>query len=302
MFGYIRPLKAELLVREFEQYKSVYCTLCRSLGTHYGALSRMALSYDCTFFALFMLAIAERCPGFEQKHCVVNPMKRCTFCTGGTDAFAYASALSVILTYWKVRDDLSDSRFWGKLRAGMLRPFAAAARRKAKKAFPEMDRLAEDAIRSQAMAENGPAPTVDACAAPMAELLSALFSLLAATEAEKRLYAQFGYFLGRWVYLIDAADDMERDVRTGAFNPFARRFFLTPAATAADWRAAREECNRILNHSLWQAVTAMQLMEFHQFGPIIENIVAKGLPEMQRITLFTKEKDKEKEKTNVGSI
>ena len=76
----------------------------------------------------------------------------------------------------------------------MLRPFAAAARRKAKKAFPEMDRLAEDAIRSQAMAENGPAPTVDACAAPMAELLSALFSLLAATEAEKRLYAQFGYF------------------------------------------------------------------------------------------------------------
>jgi len=189
---------------------------------------------------------------------------------------------------------------FGKLRAAAIWPFAAFAHRRAKRRYPEVESIVEETMRRQAEAERAETPSLDACADPTAQMLSSLFSLPVQDDAKRRVFEQFGYFLGRWVYLIDAADDMERDARTGAFNPFLQKFRLTPESTESEWAKGRENCNLILNHSLWQAVTAMNLMEFSRFGAIIENIVAKGLPEMQRVILFTK--DKKKGKTNVGSV
>ena len=99
LFGYIKPKNGELLVKEYEQYRGVYCGLCRSLGTHYGKISRMTLSYDCTFLALFVLGREQTCTGFEKKRCVVNPMKKCTFCMDQNDALHLPAALSVITMY-----------------------------------------------------------------------------------------------------------------------------------------------------------------------------------------------------------
>ena len=75
MFGYVRPYKSELLVREYEQYKSVYCELCRELGKSYGWTARFTLSYDCTFYALLSLAVTEAKVTLHQGRCTVNPMK-----------------------------------------------------------------------------------------------------------------------------------------------------------------------------------------------------------------------------------
>ena len=300
MFGYIRPHKAELLVREFEQYKAVYCSLCRALGKQYGAVSKLSLSYDCTFYALVLLAQTSVCPGFKRKRCTVNPLKGCPYCTGGADAFAQAASLSVIMTYWKLRDDLADSRLFGKLRALLVMPFAAAAHRKAMRRAPELEAIVSAAMQKQREAEQAETPSLDACAEPTAQMLAALFEQTAQTDAEQRVYRQFGYFLGRWVYLMDAADDLEQDRKIGAFNPFLQRFAIAEDPSPERLKEIRTECNQVLNHSLWQAVSAMQLMEFPQFGSIIENIVAKGLPEMQRVILFTE--NKKKGKSNVGSV
>ena len=300
VFGYIRPLKAELLVREYEQYRGVYCALCKSIGKRYGAIARMALSYDGTFLALVQLAGAPDCPGFQRMRCVVNPLKRCTFCTAGDEAFAMAAAFSVISAYWKIRGDLTDAGWFGKLRAAAVWPFAAAAHRKVRRAYPQLEALVQTMMKRQAEAEKAQTPSLDAAADPTAQMLSELFAMTVQKESQKRVFAQFGYFLGRWVYLMDAADDLGKDVKSGSYNPFVQRFRLTAESPEADWTKAREFCNQSLNESLWQAVTAMNLMEFLRFGPIIENIVAKGLPEMQRISLFTK--DKKKGKMHVGSI
>ena len=143
MFGYIRPLKAELLVREYEQYRGVYCALCKSIGKRYGAIARMALSYDGTFLALVQLAGAPDCPGFQRMRCVVNPLKKCTFCTAGDEAFAMAAAFSVISAYWEIRDDLTDAGWFGKLRAAAVWPFAAAAHRKVRRAYPQLEALVD---------------------------------------------------------------------------------------------------------------------------------------------------------------
>ena len=104
MFGYVRPYKSELLVREYEQYKSVYCELCRELGKSYGWTARFTLSYDCTFYALLSLAVTEAKVTLHQGRCTVNPMKKCSFIESGGEDYKKAAALSVLLTYHKLRD------------------------------------------------------------------------------------------------------------------------------------------------------------------------------------------------------
>ena len=109
-------------------------------------------------------------------------------------------------------------------------------------------------------------------------------------EFTRRVLETFGYFLGRWVYLIDAADDMEKDLQKKEFNPFLTKLQLTEDATPEQWQEAKTYCNEVLNLTLSQAIGAIHLIDFPHFGPIILNIILQGLPEMQKKLLFEKEK------------
>lgn len=300
MFGYIRPQKAELLVREYEQYKGVYCSLCRQLGKSYGWFSRMTLSYDCTFYALALMSLKDRCPGFQQRRCVVNPLKKCSYCTGGEEELRLAAALSVILVYQKIRDDIVDNRFGKRIRSYLLLPFAAAARRKAEKEFPELDRIVALAMVEQAAAEQNTGQSVDFYAEPTAKMMEQVFAYgLSAPELspKDRVVRQAGYFLGRWVYIIDAADDLEKDLKEGAFNPFIIKYQFDENTTEEFIQDAKAYANQLLNATLSQLVAAVNIMEFHQFGSIVTNVVLQGLPDMQKEILFKKEKEE-----NVGSV
>ena len=79
MFGYVRPFKSELLVREYDQYKAAYCQLCRALREHYGRAASFTLSYDCTFYALLALSTREAELKLHHGRCVMNPLKKCDF-------------------------------------------------------------------------------------------------------------------------------------------------------------------------------------------------------------------------------
>ena len=80
LFGYIRASKGDLKVKEYEFYKAVYCSLCKTMGREYSPLSRFTLSYDFTFLALLNIALKDGCDAVERKHCVFNPLKKCIFC------------------------------------------------------------------------------------------------------------------------------------------------------------------------------------------------------------------------------
>ena len=109
MFGYIRPKIPELKVREYDQYKGIYCSLCKRMGKEYGIASRFALSYDSTFLVLMTLGLEKECTPFQPGKCVFNPLKKCNYCTSGQTNFEFASALTVMMTYQKICDDIEDS-------------------------------------------------------------------------------------------------------------------------------------------------------------------------------------------------
>lgn len=222
MFGYVRPFKSELLVREYDQYKAAYCQLCRALREHYGRAASFTLSYDCTFYALLALSTREAELKLHHGRCVMNPLKKCDFLQASGEAYHKAAALSVLLTCHKLRDNLEDDSFLKSLGSRLFLPFVSRKAKKAAAEYPFLAQQAQKAMEGQAQAEKEGAG-VDACAEPTANLLAALFKELACDEMQAVALERFGYFLGRWVYLIDAADDLAEDLREGAFNPFIPR-------------------------------------------------------------------------------
>lgn len=296
MFGYVRPDKNELLVREYDAYKAVYCTLCRELGKHYNIFTRMVLSYDVTFYTMIALDFSGAAPKVRKGRCVVNPLKKCNFICEGEEAYHKGAALTVIMAYHKVMDNIHDEGFFKSLAARLTRPFLAGAAKKAAKEYPLMGKALEEMMAAQAQVELAPDSSLDACCDPTAKALSVILAELAGgDEAKQLVLSQLGYFLGRWVYTMDAADDLKEDMKEGGFNPLIRRLGLTGTEIPPDKQSkVDEECNRILNHNVAQLVPAVHLLDLGRYGSIVENVIEKGLPEVQREILFLHIRDKDR--------
>lgn len=288
MFGYVKPKKSELLVREFEAYNGIYCSLCRQLGKSYGPFAKLTLNYDCTFFALVLLAMVPKsCPEFFVGRCTVNPLKKCTFCSSGAE-LEFAASLTVILAYYKLRDDLRDPGVLKRIVAFFLLPAAALIHRKAARKQPEIETVVSSCMERQRAVERAENPGLDQCAEPTALMLKQLLPIAAereSTASDGRVLQQIGYYLGRWIYLIDAADDLESDLRSGAFNPFSA---LQKAGKPIP--EIQNYANQVLNGTLSRLGSAADLLDFNALGPIVRNVIFLGLPQIQKELLDKKEK------------
>ena len=101
MFGYLQVQKSELLVREWEAYRSVYCGLCKQMGKDYSFLTRLSLSYDCTFYAMLLMLLHRSCKGFDNGRRTFNPLKKCRFARCADSAYSKAAAFSAISAFYK---------------------------------------------------------------------------------------------------------------------------------------------------------------------------------------------------------
>lgn len=295
MFGYVRIRKSELLVREYEDYGGIYCSLCRRLGKDYGVFSRLFLNYDCTFYAMMFLSVARQtCPNAQRGRCVANPLKQCFFFPEQGKIFEGAAAFTILLTYYKICDDLEDSGFWKSLPGRLALPFAATAKRKAEKRYPALGQLIRETMELQRKTEHGFQPGIDLCAEPTARLIAGFFTseeILGPRResSDGRILREIGYYLGRWTYLMDAADDLSEDVSSGNFNPLAIKFQLNSTNFKENYGTVRAYANQLLNETLTRLGAAANLLDMNRLGPIVHNVIFLGLPQMQRQQLFEKE-------------
>ena len=113
MFGYVKPMESELLVREYELYRSVYCGVCRSLRKETGFFSSLFLSYDAAFLAVCRMLLGENALSCKKKACIVHPFKKRS-CLVGNPEISYAARVYAVLSYEKLRDTLKDGNFFKK--------------------------------------------------------------------------------------------------------------------------------------------------------------------------------------------
>ena len=281
MFGYLQIHKDELKVKEYEAYKSVYCGLCKQLGRDYGFLTRLILSYDCTFYAILLMSLKRSCTGFSNGRCKFNPLKKCKFADCKDNAYSKASALSVISAYYKVVDDIDDSGFFKRIALKIAKPFFGRRQKKAARRFPEIEIIVSEMMKNQKAAENDELVTIDKAANPTAKMISDLAALEGGNDLQKRVLSEFGYQIGRWVYLIDAADDYEKDKKSGNFNPFIK-------ADIND----KDYINSVLSQSLARAYDAYNLLDIIDFKPIIDNMMLYGFPNKQNAVLNNRQEVK----------
>ena len=264
MFGYVTINKPELKIKEYEAYKGVYCTLCKEMGKEYGLLSRFLLSYDGVFYVMYKLGLSQDKINVSNSRCSFNPCKKCMKITCENNVYKLACAITVILAYFKLVDNLHDSKPLKKVLLYLLYPYFSFITKKAKNKFSQIFDIVSDGMNEQFKTEKENDISLDKSAHPTGKILSELFSY-GEPDENKEQTAQFGYQLGRVVYFLDAFDDYEKDKKENTFNPFINSNNIVDDAT------------KTMNLSIGALTEIFKMQKFNNFSTIIENIIYDGL-------------------------
>lgn len=272
LLGYVRAFKPELKIKDYEIYRGIYCSLCHTLGKNYSPVARLFLSYDFAFAAILRLAVSESACGFCRKRCPYNPTKKCMVCAEKKDLDFCSHAL-IITVYHKIKDDLSDAGLKSKIAAAIVFPVVALMHKKAARLAPEIEKIISDAMKSQSKTEKKKDVCLDEAAHASSDALGKVFALGFTEKTADSLYS-LGYMTGRFIYILDAVDDLDSDIKKGNFNPFAKNFgnIRTPETRKAFAARARET----LNLTQSGALDAFDGIDTKRFENILENIVFDG--------------------------
>lgn len=286
MFGYVKTNKPEMKIKEYEAYRGLYCSLCKAMGKHFGVLSRLTLSYDVTFLVLSRLSFSGTVPCFEGGRCPFNPTKKCNYCNNTDEELRYAAAISMMLFYFKVKDNISDGSFFKRLMMYLILPWATLKYKKAQAVYGEIADIIAENMSAQKTAEEKNSDSPDEAAHPSADALGRIMAYNM-NDSDGNIY-RFGYGVGKWVYLTDALDDIEKDIKSGSYNVFVNKYGLRAGDSAKDIKAAvtgtmnmcggvfSEAYNKIENKTM---IPIMENIIFDGMYGVLDNILMKGKTE-----------------------
>lgn len=273
MFGYVKPVTSELLVREYEFYKATYCGVCRAMKRHTGAFSNVSLSYDSVLLALLRMLLVEKDDIRAIKHrCAAHPIKSRGMLAENS-ALEYTARAFALFTYYKLKDDEADGGLGRRTMVALAKPISSAAKRKA--GIRELSDIMKEKLAAISECERDRCESVDIPAAIFGELLGEVFAY-GISGSDRTVYYTFGYHLGKFIYAADAAEDYEEDIKRGSYNPYALTWGeggLTEQMRDAIKCALLLECRKIEG--------AMNLLPFgnrQTIENIVNNIVYLGLP------------------------
>ncbi len=270
MFGYVLPARERLTEEQQAGFQSMYCGLCHTLREEYGFAASLILNYDLTFLAVLLSpgdAPASRC-----RRCAAHPCQgRCA--AEKTAALKKAAACSVILAWWQVQDGVADSRGIKRLKYRLAALALRRAYRRAEKDCPAFDGETRAQLAALAALERSRCDTLDEPADAFARLLAGVAAELD-DPVQRRVYRELLYHMGRWIYLVDAADDLHRDWESGNYNPVALRYGLSDGTFTDESKAA---FSGTLDLSVRQMAAAFELWDFGCWTALLRSTFYEGL-------------------------
>ena len=217
MFGYVTPLKPELKIREYEMFRGYYCGVCMHIKKKFGNIPRFALNYDMAFLGLLLDALHSEEPNIEFKKCMAHPLKNKPMIINNK-ALEYTAAMNVSLVYYKLIDDVNDDKsLKSKVESVALSPY----KRKFNRNVTMINDIIEENLN---MLSNKEFSSIDEISHPFSLIVAKILELYPeeidddSDELRYELY-DLGYALGKWIYLIDALDDLKEDIEKDKFNP-----------------------------------------------------------------------------------
>lgn len=269
MFGYVRYDLPNLFVKDVMLYKSLYCGLCKGIGASCGQAARMGLSYDVTFLSALLHNIAGQDIVIERSHCFEHCIRKRPI-AAADDMTKALGALNTILVYYKLTDDVVDGGKGRSRRAWFKRGY-----KRAKKRYPELDAIVGGYMKKQAETEGAGIASPDAAADPSALMMQEISDWFLKDKASEFTKGLF-YGLGKWVYLIDALDDYEKDGKKKQYNPFVLSYGVGTRQELLQKNG--EEISFVFDSLFYSLRVNLARIPFRFDRDLTDNIILRGLP------------------------
>lgn len=215
MFGYVTICEPELKVKDLKKYKAYYCGLCRVLKEEYGFMGQLTLTYDMTFAVILLTSLYETAAEMETHRCKVHPVRKQNMLRN--EITSYAAAMNVLLAYYHMEDDWEDDR---KVSSLMTKNLIRRKARKIEAAYPRQSRVIREELKNLAACEKENSTDIDRTAGCFGRLMEELF--VYREDAWERSLRKMGFFLGKYIYIMDAYEDLPEDVQKGRYNPLKK--------------------------------------------------------------------------------
>ena len=261
MFGYIVMNKPEIKFKDFDLYRSFYCGLCRELRERYGVTGQISLTYDMTFVILLLSGLYEPPTRKGTTRCVIHPVRKQPVRKNAVTE--YAADMNVCLAYYKCEDDWKDEKKLLSFLYGKL------LREKEKKAeerwYRKVDRIVS-LLHELSEMEKSEEQDVDRVSGCFGKIMEEIFAYR--EDMWEPVLRRMGFFLGKFIYLMDAYDDVEDDVKKGNYNPFSTRYIM---------EGFDEEVRQMLIMMMAEVCREFEKLPIIKYTDILRNILYSGV-------------------------
>ena len=221
MFGYVTPCKMEMKIKDYEKFKAYYCGLCNSIKNDFGNLPRLTLNFDMTFLAVLLDSLSESEYNFVKFKCLIHPLKK-RIMISNNKATDYAAFCNVTLAYYKLMDDVHDNK---TMKSKIYSMFLKNYLPKAELSYTDVMEYTKDKLQLLDNLESNHKDmdtseplSIDELSHVFADLTGFIISFYYKESSFKDDLYWLGYNLGKWIYIIDAYDDLEKDIKDNSFN------------------------------------------------------------------------------------
>ena len=260
MFGYVIASWKELTKEQQERYGAVYCGICRDIRTQSGNTARLGLSYDMAFLALLLMSLYEPEEESGKNACILHPIKRRAWIDN--EYVRYAADMNVALSYYNCLDDWQDD---GKRAAKLMANSLEKHLPNIEARYPRQCGAIRDCIARLTELEKAGCANPDEPAGVFGQLMAEL--LVYREDLWQGPLRQMGFSLGRFIYLLDAALDYDRDKRKGKYNPYLAM------GTEKDWPRWEE----YLVLAMGRCTAAFEMLPLVQDKALLDNILYSGV-------------------------
>ena len=269
MFGYIIPDSPYLFKKDETLYKALYCGLCKSIGTGCGQRARSALTYDMAFMSALVHNIKHEDVQIKKKHCAIHWIKRRPI-AAADETTVMLGCINTALAYYKLCDDKADGD-----KKGILRHLYKRGLKRAVKKHGEAVEIIKASMAAQSETEKAGCTVIDMACEPTAEMMKNLSVYVLGEYSTPETEALF-YDIGKWVYLADAIDDYDKDVKKGAYNVLYNAFGQKYKAEMV--KANYDEITFFFDSLFGDMRQRIAKIDFGFNHDLTDNIILRGIP------------------------
>lgn len=278
MFGYVKVNRAALSEENLQVYQSYYCGLCRYLKSNYGVKGQVFLNYDMTFLILLLTGLYEVEEVEQEFVCRLHPLHKKR--GRESEIFQYAADMNVILAYYKLMDDWKDDK---KLDRYILATGLVKTCKSIQEKYPRQTEAIRKYIERQSALEDAKESDLDLLSGLTGEMLGEL--LVWKEDEWQRELRCLGSYLGKFIYVMDAYEDLEEDMKKRRYNPLVR---------LKEQEGERFEglCKQIMTRMMAECARSFERLPILMHGELLRNILYSGVWSRYEILQLKRNKKK----------